>query len=527
MIIREKLISTRAATILGRFPRHLGLVREDKIFAGVVHGLSRDLDIKTMQLGRVRKAHRLGQAEEIRDLLLLAGLHDLKPIRFEILRRRLAAIAAEGDILADDGADSAAREAALLKLGRLLPVADFGPYGHEENHDDLALALAGMTGFKARLQGLRHQIRELVRIHCQGNGSVRGLLEATAAYLHLEVHKISHTGDDYWHIAHCRDLIAISEGAQPAPAVSDDWLALEENPFKEEIIEPEEFKHGDIRKILRNGFDPVPINISVTGIADRACFPMIVDINKGHGLYYAGTVNDGAVLEFKADGRVLLDGVEADSHAFAFSGAVFAEDKGQTQASAPDFAFCHDNGRAPHGQAAFFVETEPVAQGFSAAPPFLGGLSPAISLAVGASYLKFFVRIAHFGEHITNPAGESYSAGILDSSLFALDQSGAGAEEGAALIGFDWEEREAFKAVLWLPSRLESYDREGETTLPVQLQPLLDRHRAAGIGLEIKYASDLWQLPYGHLTDSDSPQSYKAITAGSRLWNSGSPQPTI
>lgn len=534
MIIREKMISKRAATILARFPRHLDLTREDKVFAHVVNSLARELDIKTMQIGRVRKSHRLGQTDEIRDLLLLAGLHDLRPIRFDIVRLRQDALSAVATTLGDESAAAADKEDAVNNLRHLLNLADLGSYALD--YSFLAGALRKLTGYTSSLRILRHQIKELIQIHRAGNGSVRSLLEASAAYLHLRVSDITHVGDDYWHIAHCNDLITLppKAAADPAPVTTEDWLALEENPFKKTTVTPEEFVHRGKRKILRNGFDPVPVTITITGIEDRTCYPMIVDTKKGHGLYYAGLVSDGQTLEFTADGRVLLDGTAADNQAFAFTGAVFAENTGLTKASSTDFAFCNEHGTTPHGQCGVFVETEPLEEGFSADMPHMGGLSSAITLAVGATNLQFFVRIAHFGGRTTEPSAdhaaiESYSAGHYNTSLFALDTTGAGIIDAAARIGFEWQEREAFKVIVWLPSRFARYDLNNESddpSLAQRLRSLLDRHRAAGISLNVQYASDLWQLPYGYITDPDSPQSYKSITAGSRLWNNGSPQPT-
>ena len=533
MILQEKLISSRATTILSRFPRHLDLTREDKVFAQMVNGLARELDVKTLQIGRVRKSHRLGQAEEWRDLLLLAGLHDLKPIRFDIARLRLDEMARVAETLQQAGGDPTETKAAITRLRDLLALSNLG--GYEIDPDGLVTALEELTAFPNRRNVLRSQIRELIRIHREGNGSVRSLLEACAAYLHLRVNRITHVGDDYWHIAHCSELMNLplpQEG--DGPAVNEDWLALEENPFKKTTIDPTPMAHGDKYKIVRNGFDPVPAAISVTGIEDRTCYPMIVDVSKGYGLYYSGTVADGSVLEFTADGRVLLDGAPADNQAFAFDGAVFAEDTGLSKAGATEFAFCNDQGRTPQGQAGMFIETEPVAEGFSASLPHMGGLAPAITLAVGATNLQFFVRVAHAGVRTSAPvsergAVESYSGGHFDASVFALNATGAGAVEPAAEIGFAWQEREAFKVRVWLPSRLAAYDADiqaEDPTLMERLQPLLDRHRAAGIALDMQYASDLWQLPLGYVTDPDSPQSYRSITSGTRLWKTGSPQPT-
>ncbi len=534
MMTSEKRISKRAAAILARFPRHLDLTRDDKVFAQVVNSLARELDIKTMQIGRVRKAHRLGQADEVRDLLLLAGLHDLQPIRFDLIRLRLDGLKDVATTLGDASAAAEAKEGAVNTLRHLLGLADLGSYGLD--YSLLAATLLKQTGYVAWLGILRHQIKELIRIHRAGNGSVRSLLDASGAYLHLRVNNITHVGDDYWHIAQCNDLITLppKDTTGPAPAATGDWLALEENPFKKTTIPPEKFAHRGIRKILRNGFDPVPVAISITGIEDRTVCPMIVDINKGHGLYYAGPVSDGQTLEFTADGRVLLDGAAADNQAFAFTGAVFAENTNLTKAQSTEFAFCNVHGTTPHGQCGVFVETQPVEEGFSADMPHMGGLSPAITLAVGATNLQFFVRIAHFGGRTTEPladqaAVESYSAAHYGTSLFALNTNGAGAIDAAMRVGFEWQEREAFKVIVWLPSRFANYDlnkEPEELTLAQRLSNLLDRHRAAGISLDVQYASDLWQLPYGYVTDSDSPESYKSITAGSRLWNNGSPQPT-
>ncbi len=534
MISIEKLISKRANTILQRFPRHLDLTREDKLFAQVVNGLARELDVKTMQIGRVRKSHRLGHADEIRDLLLLAELHDLQAIRFDLVRHRIDVLTDTAKALVADGIDPTVQEETALIIQKLLCIVDLGPYASD--YPALSKSLLKMTGYQSQLEILRYQIKDLIRIHRDGNGSVRSLLEASAAYLHLQVDQITHMGDDYWHIAKCRDLLALTtkDKTGSRPVTGDDWLALEENPIKKTTIDPEQFAHADKRKILRNGFDPVPVKISITGIEDRTCFPMIVDIDKGHGLYFAGMVEDGETLEFTADGRVLLDGAEVDNSALSFTGAVFAADIGVDKASPQQFAFCNEHGTSPHGQCGVFVETEPVKTGFSAQMPHTGGLCPAITLGIGATNLQFFVRVAHFGYKKTTlpqkkmPAVESFSAGHYDRSVFAKDETGAGAEAAAALIDFEWQEKEAFKVIVWLPSRFESFDQqkaEGEPSLPERLASLLDRHKAAGISLEVKYASDLWELPNGYITDLDSTESYKSITAGSRLWNTGSPQP--
>ena len=83
---------SRAQTILSRLPRHLAADTPGKLFGDAVAALAGELDVKTYQLGRVRRAHALADADEEHDLLLHAGAHDRRYEDFEILRLRLAAL---------------------------------------------------------------------------------------------------------------------------------------------------------------------------------------------------------------------------------------------------------------------------------------------------------------------------------------------------------------------------------------------------------------------------------------------------
>ncbi|MGI6655696.1 MAG: hypothetical protein ACOX5Z_02500 [Desulfobulbus sp.] len=430
---REPELSVRATTILSRFPRHLDLTREDKVFARMVEALARELDIKTMQTGRVRTAHRLGQAEEVRDLLLLAGLHDLQPIHFEIARLR---------------------------------------------HAD--------STFPTWLAALRHQIRELIRIHHAGNATVRTLLEAAAAYLCLRVNHIKSNGE-FRHTAQCTDLVDPPDAEQKESADSD-TLVLEENPGREGAVGWEDCTYGSDRTILYRGVDPALVNVCITGIGERTCFPMVVDTRRGCGLYYAGIVGDGEELEFTDDGRVLLNGAPADDRALSFSGAVFAG-KGSSTAGPAEFAFCTEKGDTPHGQAGVFVTTKPASSGFADdAMPHKGGAVDPLILTMGETHLRFFVRIAHFGVRRGDAPDDedacpSYGAGQYDASLFGeIDHT-----KPIFAAEFSWWERESFALRLLLPKRFTPRDAASDT-MAKRLALLLERHRAAGVKLEVKYA---------------------------------------
>jgi hypothetical protein len=90
---REMSPSARTRTILERFPAHLQADDPGKLFLDVVDALSGELDVKSSQLGRTRRAHALGDADETTDLRLLAALHGLRDGDFALLRIRLAALA--------------------------------------------------------------------------------------------------------------------------------------------------------------------------------------------------------------------------------------------------------------------------------------------------------------------------------------------------------------------------------------------------------------------------------------------------
>ena len=81
----------RAQNILRRLPAHLDLAREGKQIAEVTTALAQDLDTLSVVLARIRRAHRLLDADELRDLLRIAALHHIIPAEFAILFTRFAA----------------------------------------------------------------------------------------------------------------------------------------------------------------------------------------------------------------------------------------------------------------------------------------------------------------------------------------------------------------------------------------------------------------------------------------------------
>src|SRR6267154_2383383 len=106
---------SRAQTILQRLPAHFEPNKPGKVLGVVAEALARDLDVQSASLAAIRRAHRLFEAGEMADLLLIAARHGidvqalaLLTMRFAQAKDRLAKLKA--------AQDPAARNTAAEKL---------------------------------------------------------------------------------------------------------------------------------------------------------------------------------------------------------------------------------------------------------------------------------------------------------------------------------------------------------------------------------------------------------------------------
>jgi hypothetical protein len=530
--------TARTLTILRRFPRHLDVDDPGKLFSDVVDGLGRELDVKSVQLGRVRRSHALGDAGEERDLLLLAGLHDLKEEDLEITRLRLDGARAVRATLADGSSTPDDKQAAIAQLPKLLGLdPDAFPVWPAEGTDAepaearLAGALGDLVSYSSDLDLRRGTIESVIRLHRAGNGTVRALLGGGATHLELELDSIADSDDGYWHVATCHDLLRLVRpeppGSRPASTQLDpkpDLLALEENPLRQQNAEPVDRRDGDRFHILRSGFEAVPATVRVVGVGDRTVEPMVVNLDAGFGVVFTGTVPDGQELRFESDGRVTLAGSSVARLSYSFSGGVFGD---ATQAFSADFVFAGDSADAP---VATFAVTQPIADAFdpSAVFPHTEGLLDAASLLVGESRWAFFVRAANYGRAAATAAEELavpiFDAGVFDASVFEPDTSVGSPSSGR--VGFSWQEHEPFAARLWIPLRFSTLDISGEVPVSERLRLLLDRHRPAGIHVYVEYADDRWTTPAGILRDAGSGEPLGTVIVGTALWAAETDTPT-
>ena len=534
-------VSARALGILDRFPRHLELARPDKLFAEVVDALAEGLDVQTAQVGRVRRAHRLDHADEERDLLLLAATHGLRDDDVAVLPMRLAAIVAAEAVLAAKPPGDAAAVAARAALVELIgpPVDTFTPWPADgadlrPAQARLVAAVAALRAYANEMDLLRVRIATVIDLHRAGNGTIGALLGASANQLDLDIEAVRHHAEGYWHLAYCRDRIRLIRpeppGSRPAnvevPADLE-VVALEENPYVHREIDPFPVEHAKRFAINRPGFQAEPVALHVIGVGEGTMHPMIVDRDAGFGLAFHGLVPDGKELEFERTGVVTLDGVDVTGLAWAFRGGVFAE---EGEHAGADFRFTDDAGATPSGPPAAFATAVPFAAAFdpTAVWPHASGAVPHATLAVGRSRWAFFVRVAHHGS--TDPTGTTpvpaiahFQAGIFDASVWAGPPATT-----AAKLGFEWDEREPYAVKVWIPGRFERLDDPTDPpaypAVRERVRAALDRHRAAGIRVDVAYASDLWTLGAGVLRELLSEEPEGIVINGTRL--SPAPPPT-
>lgn len=195
-------MSGRARQILGRFPAHLEAARPGKQLSAVVEPIAAGLDLLSADMAAVRRAHRIGHADTLRDILLLAGLHGLTGADLSILFARAARLrdlatkleraigTAPGD--RDKWAEALFDLWGVDEPPPRLPL--FGPAREAAEAPDLEAAarafvatVRGILGSRRLVEAARTRVVRICQIHGGGNGTVRALLEGAANALDLEI----------------------------------------------------------------------------------------------------------------------------------------------------------------------------------------------------------------------------------------------------------------------------------------------------------------------------------------------------
>jgi len=547
-------ISARAATILSRWPAHLEAGRPGKLLGDAVSAIALDLDTLSAALAAVRRAHRLADADELADLWRLAALHGMGTAEFEIVlgrfrqaRELLGALHA--------AADAAAREAAAHALSalwalqaptpRLALFADpAAPADSAKSTDRMASQVRNTLRHARLTDAVRVRIAEACDIHADGNGTVMALLRGAANALDLDLGEVMHSADRFWHVARVTDRLRLAHGvpgpvtpgAPGAPgsvevdqnlAVAEELLGIEENPLWRAETDNAPRQHAELFSEIRRGFERALLHIRITGEGERTLGPMLVNRDEGHGVGYTGGVANGEVLEFNEEGRVLLDGADVTSLAYAWQGACFA---GEGASADTDFVF-DGPGLDPRRKKARFVTATPVSGlDREASYPSDGASLPMPGIAIGTTRLAFFVQEAHFasqdpplgaGPGITPGAARSVTprtgAAVFDRAVFAPPPL---PRTASARVLLSWLEHRAFAVRLLVPPRFRAWradDAQGVLTLQAVARAL-ERFRPLGIELRLEYIDDRWTLGGGTLSSGIDDDPIESLRAGTVLW---------
>ncbi len=529
-------MTPRATTILSRFPAHLEASRPGKLLGDATSAIAQDLDTLAAALAAVRRAHRLGDADELADLWRIAALHGMGVAEFEIVlgRFRRAQVLLRTLVAAPD---DAAREAAARALTALWALQALPPrlrlFADPAAPADSARAAARLaTQASARLShkslcdAVRTRIGQASSIHAAGNGTVMALLRGAAHALDLEIGAVQHSSDRYWHAARVRDRLRLSnrvtsgagESEQLLP-VAEELLGIEENPLWRAETDNAPRLHGELFNELRRGFERALLQVRITGEGERTQAPMLVNRDEGHGVGYSRALANGEVLVFNEEGRVLLGAADVTSYAFAWKGACFAGDDAAAEA---DFVFDGEGLHPRYKKARFVTVTPPAGLDREASYPGDGASLPMPGIAVGITRLAFFVQEGHFASDDPGPAEvrsvtPRTGAAVFGGAVFASPPL---PRTPAARVALSWLEHRAFAVRLLVPPRFRAWradDAEGALTLQAVARAV-ERFRPLGVELRVEFIDERWTLGSGTLTSGIDDDPIESLRAGTELW---------
>lgn len=532
-------MSGRTQQILGRFPAHFEATRPGKVLGEAVDALSLDLDVLAARMAAVRRAHRLGEADERADLLQLGALHRIQPHEFEVLDLRLqqadALIEALGSA-ADTAAANTLAENLLALWGLAAPAPRLALYAPPLPADAppdaepdltaarrtlLAQARAALR-WRLRMDALRRRIQVICRQHAEGNGTVQALLNGAANALDLDIGPVQHSTDRFWHAAQAFDRLRLSGPDQTALPVAPELIGIEENPIWRDHFDSTLRSDGELFSRPRRGFEHALLRVQITGLpGGRSCGPMLVNRDEGHGIGFAGTVPDGQSLVFNENGHSTLEGSDVTALTYAWQGGCFA---GSDVDARKDFVFDGPSRPAALRPATFVVTTPAGALDREASFPGSGEPIPMPGIAVGVTRLAFFVRTAHAASDDGATATPRVRTVTPRSGAATFDDSvwAAGPADDllpAAKVALSWLEHRAFAVRLLIPPRLRrcSPDDDGAEVLRRTAQAV-ERFRPVGIELSVEFVDDRWVLGQGVLAGDSPADLVDQLRAGTTLW---------
>jgi hypothetical protein len=259
----------KADRILDYFPSYYGATDRTKLLYEVTRLLSAPLEEADTQLLRIQRAHRLKVAENVEDIVRLAGALNLTAFHFE-------------DILSDK---------------------------------DLK--------YEQKLSLMRERVRRIARLHLAGLGTPFTVLETAAIFLNATIVPdragaplIVHS--DPQGFSH-RATIEFSH----LPKKPREELALYENPIRRKKVEPAERWQLNSWIVENVSPAPAPVRLLIQGVGDHTVMPSVFCPSTGEGVVFNGFVPDGKQLVIDQFNGALLDGHPVDEWLIYFKGGIY------------------------------------------------------------------------------------------------------------------------------------------------------------------------------------------------------------
>jgi hypothetical protein len=461
MTIAPADMGGRAGKILDRFPSFMLAPTPDKVLAAVAVTLGKDLDECERLATRIQRAHRLAAADEASDLLRLAALLALHPADFFILhglqRGGMFALLAE--------------QANVDAFAKGAPGAAAPPLAHAEREQ---------RGYDAYVDALRRAVTRTVAVLLDGCGTIWALLEGTAVLLDAEPLAAGKAVElldpdpvrgGFLHRMRVRHhvmeagVLGTREGS----------VTLVENPLVDRVTGDTARFQRERFPAVRGGFYPGPVDIQITGIANRTVGPMVINRTAHEGVGFAGALKHGQKLVFTADGKALLDGADVTARAYCFRGGL-VDDPALPEGTQPE-------DEPPWHRTT--VRVTPVGALDRAVPgPAITPVEvlPTIDLPIGKSEWRFSVTEGAF------------DASRFDEAVHPLPDGG-NPRPSVGRVRLSWKENDPFAVTVMIPAQLSSLEGASvvDDDLPALVRAGLERFRAAGIRLDVRYF-DEWIL---------------------------------
>jgi len=430
---------SRAERVLGVLPAFYRATEPGKLIGEVVQAIAGPIEEADTHLFRIQRAHRLLVAEQPEDVIRLSAALNLTAFYFE-------------DLLADPKLDD-----------------------------------------QTRLDTMRDRVQRIARLHLEGLGTARAILEAGAIFLNGRIVPDRDGAPLVRHVDPEGFVHSVTIELELLPGLPRTHIYLYENPLRRKKVDSAARWYLDSWAVDNESLEPARLTFLVQGVGERTVRPRVFSPDMAEGILFDGIVPNGATLLLDPTRGARLDGLPVDDWLVHFRSGIFdyAEVEGAN----------HSVDDGGHTYAPFDGDiTKLVAHRFqprrSVPACRIGRSSWLFSTAPGVCDGSDFDYAGYATDQM--PRGVFDGDVSFDGCVFDLPASG--------VVGMAWEERVpcAFKLVLPPPAYLESEGSESRINYLGRLSGILPRFKPAGVRAYLDNGRETWVLGEGVIRRLDA-----------------------